>query len=321
MGDQLFLERFIWFDSKVRGNRYPNAFKLAEEFEVSPKTAQRSIEYFRDRLLAPLQYDYTKRGYFYEDPNFQLPLTRISEEELLALLISRKLISEASGGMLGKELEDVSTKLCFLLATSFPGRANPEEAFSFRWRTISPADPQIFKTVTSALIQCRLLDVTYRSADETKHRQRIVEPHHMVNYLGNWHLIAFCHLRQDWRTFLLSRMDEAQLQAAPFALRPNSQWQPNLLDTFGIYQNKGHFPVTLRFSPERSRRVLEERWHEHQVDTFDETGALTRTIEVSHHAEITLEILRHGAHVEVLEPEWLRTSVAEELAAAALIYR
>jgi len=94
MGDQLFLERFIWFDSKVRGNRYPNAFKLAEEFEVSQKTAQRSIEYFRDRLLAPLQYDYAKRGYFYEDPDFQLPLTRISEEELLALLISRKLISK-----------------------------------------------------------------------------------------------------------------------------------------------------------------------------------------------------------------------------------
>lgn len=321
MGDQLFLERFIWFDSKVRGNRYPNAFKLAEEFEISTKTAQRSIEYFRDRLLAPLQYDYGKRGYFYEDPSFQLPLTKISEEELLALLISRKLISEASGGMLGKELEDVSTKLCFLLATSFPGRANPEEAFSFRWRMTSPTNPTIFKTVTSALIQCRLLDITHRAADTTKPRRRTVEPHHMVNYLGNWHLIAYCHLRQDWRTFLLSRISAAQLQPVPFTLRPTSQWQPDLLDTFGIYQNKVHYEVVLRFSPERSHRVLEECWHEHQVDTVDEGGSLTRTIPVSHDAEIMMEILRHGSHVEVLEPDWLRCRVADELAAAALIYR
>lgn len=79
--------------------------------------------------------------------------------------------------------------------------------------------------------------------------------------------------------------------------------------------------MTLRFSPDRSRRVLEECWHEHWVDTIEETRALTRTFEVSRHAEITLENRRHGAHVEVLEPEWLRTSVVEELTAAAQMYQ
>ena len=32
MGDQLFLERFIWFDNEARRQRYPNASKLAEQF-------------------------------------------------------------------------------------------------------------------------------------------------------------------------------------------------------------------------------------------------------------------------------------------------
>lgn len=57
MGDQLFLERFVWFDNEIRRQRYPNAFNLAGQFEISPKTAQRSIDYFRGRLIAPLAYD------------------------------------------------------------------------------------------------------------------------------------------------------------------------------------------------------------------------------------------------------------------------
>lgn len=55
MGDQLFLERFVWFDNEARKQRYPNASKLAEQFEIATKTAQRNIEYFRDRLSAPLE--------------------------------------------------------------------------------------------------------------------------------------------------------------------------------------------------------------------------------------------------------------------------
>ena len=47
MGEQLFLERYIWFDHEIRQERLPNAFKLADKFELSVKTAQRSIDYFR----------------------------------------------------------------------------------------------------------------------------------------------------------------------------------------------------------------------------------------------------------------------------------
>ena len=100
MGEQLFLERFVWFDNETRLGHYPNAFKLAARFEISTKTAQRSIDYFRDRLQAPLTYLITRKGYQYSDSSYQLPATRISEAELLALLISRKMITEASGGSL-----------------------------------------------------------------------------------------------------------------------------------------------------------------------------------------------------------------------------
>jgi predicted DNA-binding transcriptional regulator YafY len=64
MGDQLYLERFVWFGNEARRERFPNANKLGEHFEIAPKTAQRSIDHFRDRLQAPLEYDQSHKGYY-----------------------------------------------------------------------------------------------------------------------------------------------------------------------------------------------------------------------------------------------------------------
>jgi len=70
VGNQLFLERFIWFDQEARNGRWPNASIIARQFEVSTKTARRSIDHFRDRLQAPLEYDKTHKGYYYTDASF-----------------------------------------------------------------------------------------------------------------------------------------------------------------------------------------------------------------------------------------------------------
>ena len=39
---------------------------VAEYFEVSAKSIQRDVEYMRDLLHAPIEYDQKKRGYYYE---------------------------------------------------------------------------------------------------------------------------------------------------------------------------------------------------------------------------------------------------------------
>jgi len=320
LGDQLFLERFIWFDNEARNGCYPNATRLASHFELSTKTAQRSIEYFRDRLNAPLEYDESRKGFFYIDPTFQLPIMRLSQDELLALLISRKLITEASAGSIGEELGNIATHLGSLLAASLPGKARPEEAFSFRWKGINPTDPLIFQNVTTALIQGRLLSICYYSPTSSACTMRTVEPHHMVNYLGTWHLIAYCHMRNEWRDFVLGRMTICKVEAEEFAIRPKAEWQPFLENTFGIFQNRESFNVRLRFSPERSRWIRGEVWHEGQTEELQEDGSLILTVPASHEVEITMEILKHGSHVEVLEPKWLREKVVDAIRAMMNVY-
>ena len=75
----------------------------------------------------------------------------------------------------------------------------------------------------------------------------------------------------------------------------------------------------LRFTPERSRWIKGEIWHPQQTEEVQEDGSLVRTLP-AHETEITMEILKHGSQVEVLEPEWLREKVVGELRAAVRKY-
>jgi len=228
MGEQMYLERFVWFDAEARHGRFPNAFKLAAHFEISTKTAQRSIDYFRDRLQAPLEYVLSRKGYHYTDYSYQLPATRISEAELLALLISRKLMADSSTGSLSDELGSVSRRLGSLLSANLPGRAKPEDAFSFCWKGSSPTDPLTFAIATSALLQGKLLTFSYQSPSDKGFIRHTVEPHHMVNFMGNWHLIAYCHRHNDWRDFVLSWMKPTPVEGMTFPLRSDEDWRPCL---------------------------------------------------------------------------------------------
>jgi len=79
--------------------------------------------------------------------------------------------------------------------------------------------------------------------------------------------------------------------------------------------------VVLRFTPERSRWIKGEMWYEAQTEIVQDDGSLVRTIPASHEGEITMEILKHGSQVELLEPDWLREKIIKEINDAVKIYR
>ncbi len=108
MSDRLKYERFLWFHAQVKAGRYPNSVNLAESFEISGRTAQRDIEFIRDRLEAPLDYSHRYRGYFYTDDTYELPALWVNESNILALSLAVRLASTIPD----RELKD---QLCHLI--------------------------------------------------------------------------------------------------------------------------------------------------------------------------------------------------------------
>lgn len=76
--------RIRWLHTQLANNQFPNAKKLAVQFEISPRQAQRDIEYMRDSLGAPIEYLYDRKGYRYTD-SFVLPTYFIDPKDQVIL--------------------------------------------------------------------------------------------------------------------------------------------------------------------------------------------------------------------------------------------
>ena len=73
-------------------------------------------------------------------------------------------------------------------------------------------------------------------------------------------------------------------------------------------------------TPSVRERVSEEEWHPHQRLTPLDHGGVQLEVPYSLPQEILMDILRHGPHVEVIQPASLRSAVAEAHRQAAEKY-
>jgi predicted DNA-binding transcriptional regulator YafY len=88
-------ERLLGIHQLISAQRHPNVHRLAREFEVSPKTIKRDIEWMRVHWQLPIEYHRQRRGYFYAAPVKQLPgVPVINAEERFALVVADKAVGQ-----------------------------------------------------------------------------------------------------------------------------------------------------------------------------------------------------------------------------------
>ena len=320
MGTKNIYERFVWFDNQVRQKKYPNATSLAGAFETSTKTAQRDIEFMRDRLLCPLDYDPSQKGYYYDDDTFSLPMVYLSSGELSSLLIARKMLQDISGGYIGEEISSIVDKITNVLTKHMSMGDRIDDTFSFQLIEYSPVSDTVFKAILEGCLKQGCLTFTYYSPGREEKSSRTVDPYHLFNYMGTWHLIGYCHLRKEIRDFALSRISEAKVLTDSFKIPADFDFNKYFLSTFGLYKGKTTKEVTLRFSPEKSKWIKDQIWHKDQKVKYLKDGFLELSFPVSEFSEIKREILKHGDAVEVIKPKSLRELIKDEAKNIAKIY-
>jgi predicted DNA-binding transcriptional regulator YafY len=320
MGDHQALERYFWFDNQIKMGMFPNATTLATNFECDKKTAQRAIDFMRDRLHAPLKYDAVKRGYLYTDNSFELPSLQVSQEELLAILLAQNILSHSAGGTISALINRFGKRLFVKMGNLGLDEQRMKEAFSATWNEYAPAKGLVFQQVAKALLENRVLEFSYTTPKDQQTNLRTVEPHHLQHYMGSWTMIGFCRLRNDWRKFMLSRMAELTVTTEIFKPQPRSAWQDQLEGGFGIFQGGKLTTVKLRFNPFRAAWIREQIWHPQQTIMELPDGSLDMTLPVYKFHEIRMKILQFGGDVEVMEPRELRDEIKSEIEMMGRIY-
>jgi predicted DNA-binding transcriptional regulator YafY len=313
--------RLAHIDRLIREGKYPNSSSLAKEWEVSGRTILRDIQYMKDMLDAPIEYHARKRGFYYAEPNYRIPTIDIKESDFFAICVAEKALEQYRGTPLYDRLSGVFDRIrAFLPDTITVNTSWIESHYTFLPDSFTLIDPAVWEAVSAALTGKRELAISHRSPGHEATR-RTVRPYHVVNYRGQWYLLAYCTQRGAVLTFAISRISEAAVTAAAYEIPPDFDFKSYMGSHFGIMKDVDEYTVRLRFDPEQAPYIRERVWHDSQSIEEHDDGGLTLSFATNSLVEVVRWVLSHGSHVRVLEPAIVRGRVEDELAGALKSYR
>jgi predicted DNA-binding transcriptional regulator YafY len=319
---QAHFARVFWIDHQLAANRYPNARTIAEHFEISMKTGQRTLDFMRDQLRLPLAYSPEKRGWHYTEPTFPFTGIEITEGELLVLLLSERLARAYKGTAIGKMIEQVFAKVLNAMTNTISIDINAlTEAHSFETALTTELDEKTFRQIGRAIIKRFCIEMTYFTAGRGELTRRKVDPLHLRNYLGEWYLIAFDHLRGEIRDFHVGRIRELEASKEKFNWPEGFDLQAYLDSGFAMF--RGGKPIDVEFIfDEYQSRWMRERGKVHKTEEREELpdGRLRIRIQVTALDGVKRFCMQYGAHVEIIAPEELRQSIRAEIKSMDAMY-
>lgn len=319
-----------------------NCATLGEDLEVNPKTIQRDLDFMRDRLGLPIDYDAVTRGYRYSRPVAQFPSVQITEGELIALAVARQALGQYRGTPFERPLRAAFHKLTAGLRDQIQfawfsdgedgdptedGAGGDAAAISFRSAAAGRGvvtDLAGFEAASGAVLRGEEVEFLYRKLDAAGPSRRRVRPLHLACIDGGWYLFGLDALRTEMplRTFALSRMAELRPTGERFERPAKFSLEEHLANSFGVFAPAGPpVEVRLRFDPFAARLVQERTWHASQRLSprpgGGGGGGVDLTLRVSLSPEVERWVLGWGEHVEVLAPVDLRVRIATVAGAVA----
>lgn len=319
---KLQYRRILFIDRKIREGSYPNCTSLAREWEISPKTIQRDIDYLKYELDAPIAYHNKEHGFYYTENNYRLPALSMSESDLFSVCIAERALKQFEHTPMYDTLTSVFKRIEQSLPDSItmnPAWIDNRIFFFSEPTTIINTD--IWETIANAMRQNRQLKISHKSPGQKKHQDRIVNPYHLVNFKGEWYLSSLCHLRNSIRTFAVSRIKQADILDETFAMPDDFGREKMFGDPFGIIWNAKQHKVQILFTAETAPYIEERKWHPNQKIQRRKNGSIILEFHTNHINEIKDWILSWGPSAQALAPEILVEKVKTALQQTSELYK
>ena len=294
----------------IQSGQFPHAPRLAAELEVSSKSIQRDLEFMRDRLGLPLEFNRARNGYHYTEEVSGFPTLQITEGELFALLVAEKALQQYRGTTFEKPLVSAFKKMSASLPDTISLHlADWDQTISFRTSAVPILNLEVFDALAKATTNRTQLTLVYRKPGQRETDTRVIDPYHLANINGEWFLFAYDHSRQDIRTFAPARIQSVEPTGKRF-LRPQKfSLERRLRNSFGVHSGHGEFEVVIRFDELIADYVREKKWHASQELRELSDGGVELRLRLSSLGEIERWILSWGGNAVPLKPAALVESV------------
>lgn len=291
--------------------------KILSELECSEATFHRIRSFMQSNLGAPIVFDCRYGGYRYDktgDGPFELPGLWFTRNEIEALLCLDHAVESMQGSFFGDILAPMKKRFEPLLKAQKTRMAALRERIRIIPIQSRQIDEHLFRTVAGAVMRKRALRIEHAKLPDEAPTSRIISPQALVRYRDNWYVDAFCHLRNELRTFALNRIESAVPAHGKFHSVSLDRLHTFFADSYGIFTGPADKKAVIDFTGTAAREVSKEQWHPRQQGNWVDDKTYRLTVPYGHSRELVMDILRWGSDAEVIGPKELRKTLKTTVA-------
>ncbi|MBE9509891.1 MAG: HTH domain-containing protein [Bacteroidetes bacterium] len=172
--------------------------RLQEKFRVSKRTIYRDITSLHE-IGVPVSFQ-KDRGYFILDSHFMPPVS-FSENEAIALILAGTLMKRFSDNKTNEHFENALDKVKYALSST---QKDTVETIVENIKTPSQKEHSkqgnYLFIVQNAITNKQILNIKYKDRKD-KLSDREIEPIGLTFYGNEWHTVAFCWKRNEYRDY------------------------------------------------------------------------------------------------------------------------
>ncbi|WP_320819448.1 WYL domain-containing protein [Thalassolituus sp.] len=169
----------------------------------------------------------------------------------------------------------------------------------------------VYQQVTDALFGRKQIEIQYASIKQTISR-RSISPQTLVLYRDNWYLDAYCHQRQQLRTFMLSRINSAVISAEDAIEFNNHELKQHFHNSYGIFSGENTHTAELLFSAHVAHQVAQQQWHPHAKGQWHGDD-YQLTLPYNDQRELLRDLLAYAPDVQIMAPAELKEAYFQRL--------
>ncbi len=292
---------------------------LAEHFGVSRRTIFRDLRALSESGV-PLTY--ADEGGYEILEGYQLPPLMLSARQAATLLVGTEFMKLQADASLRKESDEVAMKIRSVLPREireYIDRLNERTVLDPYWlHGVQGGDEEEghWYDLSDAVADRRSVIMEYYVQSRDELTKRKVDPLGLVYYTDHWNLIAYDHLREDIRNFLLDSIKSMFVLSERFT-------PPAGFDLEEHLKERGENPENVRIVLRFIEPVY--RWARKSIPAeIEEERPRADGVDVTFYFEnldyVARWLLRFGTQAQVLEPAALRERVRDEALALARLH-
>ena len=198
------LTRLLSILTVLKSKRLITAAEIAHRFDVSIRTVYRDIRKLEEAGVPIITVE--GKGYSIMD-GYTVSPVQFSQQEVNALITAEKLIYKTKNKSLIEDFENALTKI----KSTFRGAMQSRSELLNNKMYVFPTEAAMIKSSSLSVLQLamtnmQMVRITYQRLQSEEISERMIEPTAMYSYDEKWIVIAWCHLRDEYRTFRLDRI-------------------------------------------------------------------------------------------------------------------